>query len=498
MKRSKFSLSHYKLLTGNQAELIPVSWYEILPGDTIQQSTSALLRLSPLLAPCMHPIRVRFHSWFVPYRIIWDDWEDFFTGGEDGLQTPTWPNITFTTITESSLEDHLGVMPGSHSSFAMSALPFRAYAKIFNDYYRDQQLVTALTIDTSSGSDSTTNRTLQSVSWEKDYFTTCRSSKQLGTAVTVSIGGQAEVHGIGKHNQTFGLTNQNVYETGGSGTTQYASASQIMEATHATNNQWYGEEDPNNTGYPGIYADLTSATGMDINTLRESFGLQKYMERMNKYGARYVEYLRSLGVRSNKRPDEATYLGGGRQVISISEILSTDDDDSSNYAGKLRGHGISAMRTNRWRKYFDEHGICMTLMSVLPKTIYTQGMHRSFRKQTKEEYWQRELQYIGDQDVYNYEVYLGHTSKTGTFGYQNKYDEYRYHPSSISGGFRSGLNHWHMGRIYGSSPALNSTFVTASPTDRIYASTTEDQLYVMANQSIQARRLVGPTRAYSI
>ena len=173
MKRSKFSLSHYKLLTCNFGELIPLTWFSVLPSDSIQHRTNMLVRLSPLLSPIMHPVIVRIHHWFVPLRLIWDDFEDFITGGEDGLDTSVHPYIDITTGTEGKITDYLGVPTGSYSpDLRCSALPFRAYTKIFNEHYRDQQLVTELAIDTSSGADTTTpSNNPQNVAWQKDYFT---------------------------------------------------------------------------------------------------------------------------------------------------------------------------------------------------------------------------------------------------------------------------------------------------------------------------------------
>ena len=160
-KRNKFSLSNYKLLTCNMGELVPIGLTEVLPGDTIQQTTSMLLRCSPLVAPPMHPCHVKIHHWFVPHRLVWDDWEAFITGGEDGLNASTFPTIDVSSAAVGSLADYLGV-PTGVSSLSVNALPFRAYAMIFNEWYRDQKIETALTIDTTDGVDSTTNTTPRS------------------------------------------------------------------------------------------------------------------------------------------------------------------------------------------------------------------------------------------------------------------------------------------------------------------------------------------------
>lgn len=190
MKRSKFSLSHYKLFSCDMGELVPIGLTEVLPGDTIQQATSALIRVSPLLAPVMHPVHVRIHHWFVPFRIIWEDWEDFITGGPDGNDASVFPTIS-PTVTEGSLADYLGVPPTYASP--VSALPFRAYQMIFNEWYRDQDLVTPAAISLASGTDGTTSSVLQNGAWEKDYFTSARPWTQKGPDITIGIASSAPV-----------------------------------------------------------------------------------------------------------------------------------------------------------------------------------------------------------------------------------------------------------------------------------------------------------------
>lgn len=488
MKRSKFSLSHYKLLTGNMGYLIPLTWYEVLPGDTIQQVTSMLVRIQPLNTPVMHPVTLRVHHWFVPNRLVWDDWEEFITGGEDGTATPTHPYKALTTNTEGWLADYLGVpaVGAFGNTINVSALPARAYSLIFNEFYRDQDLTTAHAIDTTDGAD-TTSWTLQRVAWPKDRFTTARPWQQKGTAITIPMAGSAPVLGIGKHDQTWSTGPQTVYESGQSGSTSFADYQLIDPTTNAQ--KFYVEEDPSNANYPGIYADLSSATGISIHDLRENLALQRFMENRARYGGRFPEYLMSqFGVRSaDARLQRPEYIGGGKSTIAFSEVLSTADSGSYN-PGDMLGHGISAMRTRRFRKFFPEHGVFMTLLSAVPKPIYAQGLHKSFSRTTKEDYFQKELQYLGDQEVYNKEIYIKHTTPEGTFGYNRIYDSYRQLPSTIAGEFMSTRDEWHMARIFSSDPALNDTFTNCEPTTRVYQSTATDQMLIMANHSIQARR----------
>lgn len=505
MKRGKFSLSNYKLLSLDMGELVPIGMFEVLPGDTVQQATSALVRCSPLLSPVMHPVHTRIHHWYVPHRIVWEDWEDFITGGPDGLDASTFPTIAMPAATGAaigSLADYLGVPPGV-ADLEVSALPFRAYALIWNEYYRDQDLQDPLVIDETSGADTTTNTALQNCGWEKDYFTSARPWEQKGPAVTVPLGttaplvGAAAVGGLGVPTaQAVASLSTGVKDSRGDQTyaaQQFESATMNfrMNAPDGVYPRVFAALGEGVGGSTTPYADLSAASAVTVNVLREALALQRFEEARARYGSRYVEYLRYLGVRSSDaRLQRPEYLGGGRQTIQFSEVLQTAEGTSP--VGELRGHGIGAMRSNRYRRFFEEHGYVISLMSVLPKTMYAQGLPRTWNRRTKEDFWQRELQHIGQQEVLNKEVYAAHASPNATFGYQDRYDEYRRQESTIAGEFRDTLDYWHFARIFGSSPALNATFVKSVPTDNPFASPSTDVLYVMANHSIQARRLVSP------
>lgn len=485
MKRSKFSLSHYKLATMDLGYLVPLTWYEVIPGDSVQQATSALVRVTPLLSPVMHPVRVRIHHWFVPNRLIWEDFEDFITGGEDGTSTPEHPYIVLNGAIGGALYDNLGIPQATYSSFNVSALPFRAYQLIYNHNYRDQDLVDPAALSIASGQDSTTYKSLQKVAWEKDYFTTARPWEQKGDEVTIPLVGDAPVLGIGTKDQTWPYTNQQVYETGGSGTTTYAKA-RVFDSS-ASQHEQYVEEDPSNTGYPFIRADLSAVSGVTINDLRLALAIQRMQEARARYGSRYVEYLKYLGITpADGRLNNPEYLGGGRQTIQFSEVLQTAE--GTDPVADMKGHGIGAVRTNRWRRFFGEHGIVMSLMSVVPKAIYCNSMDRAWFREVKEDYFTRELQFIGEQEIYYKETYSEHSTPDEIFGYQQRYDEYRQKHSRISGDFLGTLNHWHYGRIHSGDTALNQTYIECTPTKRVYADQAGKSLYVMSNHSIQARR----------
>lgn len=497
MKRAKHSLSHYKLFTCKMGQLVPVSWFEALPGDTIQQATSALVRCAPLVTPVMHPISVRFHHWFVPNRLLWSNWQSFITGGSDGLDASAHPYITFTNPAVSSLADYLGVPTANFSSKRVSALPFRAYNLIFNEYYRDQDLVTALTNSLADGSDTTSNTSLQTIAWEKDYLTSSRPWAVKGAAVSLPLGTRANISGLGVSTSETPNASATFKDTV-SGAAGVAYAGNYVDATA---NIGIRSQGSGASSFPDVYADLSSATGIDINTVRNAFALQRFEEARARYGSRYTEYLRYLGIRSSDaRLQRPEYLGGGKNIIQFSEVLQTGVTTSGAQTGvgTMFGHGITGMRTNRYRRFFEEHGVVMTLMSVRPKTMYSQRLKRGFMRGVdttyigttgnKYDYWQRELQTIGQQQVNATEV--DPQSGVGSFGYQDRYDEYRREESSVAGLFRTSLNTWHLSREFGSAPSLNSTFVQCVPSTRIFADTSNDNLYICANHSIQARRLV--------
>lgn len=499
MKRNKHSLSNYRLFSADMGALIPIGWFEVLPGDTIQHATSALVRAAPLVSPVMHPLICRIHHWYVPYRMVWQDFENFITGGPTGSDASLWPyfNLGSSLRAVGSLADYLGVPTANPpAAIEMSALPFRAYNKIWNENYRDEDLQTALTISVASGQDTTSNYTIQNVAWEKDYFTSSRPWEQKGPAVSVPLGSSAPVKTQASSHTTgaaSGMIMQKLDGTGimPAGITLSGTAAGGISAGTGAIAAGVGT-------YPGnLYADLSGATAANVNQLRQAFAIQRFEEARARYGSRYTEYLRYLGVRSSDaRLQRPEYLGGGKQTIQFSEVLQTAPSaapDQANVVGALKGHGIGAMRSNRYRRFIEEHGLIMSVMSVRPKTMYMDGLEKKFHRRLKEEIWQRELEHIGQQAVKNKEVYVPHASPEGTFGYQDRYDEYRRSESGVAGEMRSTLNYWHMARSFASDPALNASFVSCVPTMRTFASAITDPLYVMANHSIQARRLVSRT-----
>ena len=449
------------MVTGDMGELLPIQCVPVLPGDTMQGGNSVMIRVSPLNTPVMHPVNVRVHTFFCPVRIIDGEFENFITGGPDGNNSYTVPK-TSGTITKGSLLEYLGVPP---TTTPVSVWPLRAANQIFNDYYRDQDLVTARAL---------ADLTIPKIAWEKDYFTTARPWSQKGPAVTVPIGQKADIATDGTVGQTVGVkstaqSNANVILGTGGASAQIGSGSANSP----------------------LYADLAAATGVNVNDFRASFAIQRYQEARSRYGSRFTEYLRYLGITpSDARLQRPEYLGGGSARLNFSEVLQTAEKAATpdTGVGDLYGHGIAGLRTPRWRRFFEEHGYVISFLSVRPKALYVNGIPRDYLKSTKEDFFQRELANLGQQEVYNAEIFGD--DGLSTFGYQDRYDEYRSHPSGVGQDFRDVLNAWHLGRELQTGVALNQTFVECKPSKRIHQVQTNNVLWIMANNHLVARRMV--------
>jgi len=485
---SGFNLSHQVKFSGNFGKLIPMCVFDVVPGDRINHRLTALLRTQPLLAPVMHSCDIDMFFFFVPDRIIWDDAEDFHSGGDDGMDATVAPTVTSTAVTgwvKSTLPDYMG-LPLGVPGMACSALPFRAYAKIYNDFFRDSQLQSELVISTGSGADTTTSLALVSPCWKRDYFTKARPSPQLGPDVVVPLAGDAPVISSGTQPTFDSSSGGNEFKlrvTSGAATistqTYTGSGTDIIK---------FGADS-------GLEADLTGVQAIDVRDLRELSAIQTFLERNNIWGGRYIEQVRARfgQVVPDFRLDRPEYLGGTGAKFQFSEVLQTAE--GTDPVGEMKGHGIALQGSSRYKYRVPEHGWIIGVMCVRPKTQYMQGQHRMWNRTTKYDYLVPELERIGDQAILNKELYAPHATPDGVFGYTPQYDEYRSIPSRVAGDFRDTLDYWHMAREFASDPALNSTFVTANPTTRVFSATSADQMYVTVEHDILAKRRLGPPRA---
>lgn len=511
-KRNVFDLSHDRKFSMNMGKLIPFFCEEVIPGDSFNVSSEIFLRMAPMVAPIMHRVNVYTHFFFVPNRLVWDNWQKFITGGEtydpnNPVVPPVFPTLDFTSANQEKLNvgtlaDYMGVQmaedaPGiwTGETIKVNALPFRAYQLIFNEFYRDQNLQTPLTIYKSDGytaAEMAVSTEIRYRNWEKDYFTSALPWTQKGGEVSLPLTGQIPV----QLTDDFDGKEQMIVNSSGSGLTGSLSASSgaLMENS---NHAWL---DPNES----LQVDLEDANAsITVNELRRSIRLQQWLERNARAGSRYIEQILShFGVvSSDARLQRPEYLGGGKSPVVISEVLQNSQSDDTPQ-GNMAGHGISVGNTNSFKKFFEEHGYIIGIMSVMPRTGYQQGFRRHFLKDDKFDYFWPEFANLGEQEVYASELFCRsgqendpYTGKNSVFGYQSRYSEYKFIPSTTHGDFRkllSGYDKWHMQRIFdpGTEPALNETFVKANPTHRIFAVTdpSYDKLYVQVFNNVKAIR----------
>lgn len=487
--KHRHNLSNYRLLTGELGKLYPAGLIEVLPGDVMRGSSSLMVRLSPMAAPVMHNMTIRVHHFFVPHRLAWpsdttgtsDTFESFITGGPDGRDNNALPTVT-TNGVEKGLFDYMGLP--NVSGIEVNSMPIKAYNLVWNEWFRDQDLQPARDEHQND---------IARIAWAKDYFTTARPWPQKGDEVSLPLGTVAPVKGIGANLDTTYSGPETEYNETGGNTVTYDTSSQIDQTT---GNRFGVQEDPNNPGFPGIYADLSQATAATINALRRASGLQRFMEARSRYGSRYAEYVRhAFGARPlDARLQRPELLASGSQQVGISEVIQTANEQGTQRfgVGDMYGHGIGLTRSNRFRTRFSEHGYVLSLVSVRPKSLYTNGIDRTWLRQFREDFYQRELAHIGQQQVKQQEVYASATNAEEVFGWSDRYAEYRNTLSRVVGEFRTTLDYWHLGRIFQDDPALNAAFVTCHPTKRIFnvTDTDTDSLWMLNSNRVQALRVV--------
>lgn len=505
-KRSLFDLSHEVKLTTEMGRLTPFMCVPVLPGDSFQVQSQILTRMMPMISPVMHQVNIYTHFFFVPNRIIWDNWENFITGGELGDLNVPFPTLHFGDdpsdykfLSQSSLADYLGLptLPKDLQfdrvslDYKVNALPFRAYQLIYNEFYRDQNLTESVDIMKDADGDLPATKVpellkLRTRAWEKDYFTSALPWPQRGPEVRMPLE-DANV----KFN-TDGLP------FSGSGVPRYwrnsADHLNVPNGPLKTNISGQPVVEYNGSDIGALYnpgdtlkADM-SGVGPSVRELRRQVRLQEFLERDAIGGSRLKEFIYShFGVMNNDgRLQRPEYLGGGKSPIVISEVLQTSSSDGETPQGNMAGHGASVGVTHKFRKFFTEHGFVIGIMSIIPRSSYQDGVPREFKKFDRFDYAFPEFAHIGEQEItqdelaVNYDV-EGTDNNNLVFGYAPRYSEYKYIPSQVKGQFRQDLSFWHLGRMFdrysnqGDPIGLNTQFVEAQPINRIFAYENSDQ-----------------------
>lgn len=460
--RSTFDRSHGYKTSLDADYLIPVLVDDIIPGDTFNVNMSFFGRLATPLFPIMDNVYLDSFFFFVPYRLLWDNWEKFCGAQDDPGDSIdfTIPNATYDlSAGYGTLWDYFG-LPMT-AGVNLSTLPQRAYNLIYNEWFRDQNLQDSVVVDTDNGPDSGADYTLLKRGKRHDYFTSCLPWPQKGDAVALPLAGNATVNITGTTGQPIGVFSDvgGVYQ-------QLDGANPTALKATAT------------TGTAGdLYADLSSVSATTINDLRLAFQTQRLLERDARSGTRYVEtILAHYGVTvPDFRVQRPEYLGGGSSPVNVTPVANTSATATENQ-GDLSAFG-TVTGTHGFTKSFVEHGLLIALVNVRSDITYQQGMERYWFKSTRYDFYYPVLAQIGEQAVLNKEIYHQNTTADeDVFGYQERYAEYRYKPSRVTSLFRSAaagsLDAWHLSEEFSSLPTLGSTFIqsnTGVPLDRAIA-----------------------------
>lgn len=477
--KSVFDLSYEKKFTCDMGQLIPIVCDEMVPGDTFTVGMQSIVRFQPLVAPVLHEINIYAHYFFVPYRLLWDEWEDFITGGPQGDLAPAIPEWYPDNFDFGSLWDFLGFPVGTIPLGALPiSFPRDAYNFIYNEYYRDENLQDEVDL---------TNESILNRCWEKDYFTSALPWQQRGLAPSLPISGiTSAVWAQEVFQEAYGepgLTPLNVskdfvtpkpYIYTNDGSIPSGARTNIRNALNS------------NT------IDLSTASTFDIADLRLAFQIQKWMERNARAGARYTEFLKSHFDESPRddRLQRPEYIGGCKTPCIISEVLQTSSTDSTSPQGNLAGHGIAVTDSRCGTYHAKEYGLIMGIYSVMPRTAYMQGISRQWLRKTKFDYYFPEFANLSEQAITQAEVYATGVAQENVeiFGYAGRYDEMRTKQNMIVSEMRSTFDYWHLGRIFAGTPLLNSDFVTCNPSKRIFAVQDEPGLICNVSNIIKAVR----------
>lgn len=482
--RSVFSVDHTHKTAFNATGLIPVYLEEVLPGDTFRVSMTAFCRMATPVFPVMDNLHLESFFFFVPNRLVWENWAKMMGERPSPGDTVDYvvPQVSLgAPPAVGSVYDYMGVPTLGQVAgigIAFNALPIRGYRLIYNEWFRDQNLVNPEVVDIDDGPDTYADGIFNPLRRGKrhDYFTSCLPWPQKGDAVSIPLTGTAPVLGIGVEGAT--ATAGPIAAWDSSGATSFPDFSRAGSGTWSpVGREFLIQHDPL-TGFPNIYADLSEATSATINALRQAFQVQKLLERDARGGTRYTELLLShFGVQpQDARLQRPEYLGGGSTMININPIAQTSATEEGNTPiGSLGGVGTAVAR-HGFSLSATEHGFVIGLVNVRVDHTYQQGLRRHWSRNTRYDYYWPAFAHLGEQAVLRKEIYYVNdpTLDELVFGYQERWAEYRYHPSEISGIFRStaanNIDEWHFAMQFTAPPTLSSAFILETwPGDRILA-----------------------------
>ena len=487
IQRSVFDRSHGVKTAFDGGYLVPFFVDEALPGDTHSISMNVFGRLQPTVDIPIDNLWLEFFFFSCPVRILWDNWEKF-----NGAQDDPGDSISFTVPqmtqnpTVGSLSDYMGLPIGNSITF--NSLHHRCYNRVFNDWFRDQDLTDSAVVDTDDGPDTAGDYVLRRRAKRHDYFTACRPATQKGTAVTLGIGSTAPVVSAGTDIPTFD-------STGGGTGNKALKVEGVADNVEVDDGMLSGSLSWNTTS---LEADLSSATANTINDIRLAFQTQKVLERDQRGGTRYNEVIRAhFNVIHPDQSWRSEFLGGGRTRITFNTISRTDG-----FIGQLSSIPVFSNQGRiGFTKSFTEHQVIIGLVNVRADLTYQYGVPRMFNRQTRYDFFLPAFAHLGEQAVLNQEIYAdGSANDTLVFGYQERWAEYRHKPSMITGQLRSSastpLDTWHYGLKFTTLPALNNTFIEDNPPiERTVSITTEPEIFMDAYLNYRCAR---PMPTYSV
>lgn len=521
--RSMQNLSHTYKSTTAMGPLHPILCIEVFPGDVARVNTQIFMRSVPLISPMLHEVDCYVHYFYVPFRLIWDDYEKFLIP-QDGETAETIPAIPyflpksslFAYMQKNGLLDYIGIPPVAAATDlkespsddqALVSLPLRAYQLIWNEYYRDQNLQDPIDFSKDSGEENYSNfykiASLRYRAWEKDYFTSCLPRPQKNDPIGFQINATPSERMNVQLDLEDGSARQIVRDRhgdvvygnkvlGGDPNFLYG----IVENGVVAPGSDYAFLDPNGSLY--VQPEGSEGTFLTIEMLRESMRLQEFMEQLMRGGSRYAEVVRNMfnTIPDDLRIGRPAYLGGGKQNLVVSEVLQQSVSTETSPLGQMGGHMLSVGSNNRFKALFKEHGYVLGIMSIRPRSAYGQGVDKMFMKKNRYDFPWPAFVHLGEQPVLKGELYFSYQDGKNReeFGYQPMYTEYRTKASTVHGDLRDSMDYWTLNRKFASRPELNADFVTVKPSDtgRIFALSgrAANALYVEADHSIKMVRAI--------